>query len=194
MIPIISNGHGGMIGGKYQTRGKRFTFKDGTVIYEGEFNRAIKNRVLELLTQKGIPFYDLVPEQKDISRKTRVARANHIYKRERKRAFLIEIHSNAGKGIGSEVFISRGASENSRALANWTKTRYKRHFSESVFRGIKRKNWDVVALTYCPAILLEMFFMDNEQECKKYLLTNGGRDRIAVYVVDIIENFIKYHS
>jgi N-acetylmuramoyl-L-alanine amidase len=79
-------------------------------------------------------------------------------------------------------------------LANWVKTRYKRHFPESVFRRIKRKDWDVVALTHCPAILLEMFFMDNEQECKKYLLTNEGRDRIAAYVVDIIEYFVKFHS
>jgi N-acetylmuramoyl-L-alanine amidase len=79
-------------------------------------------------------------------------------------------------------------------LANWVKTRYKRHFPESVFRRIKRKDWDVVALTHCPAILLEMFFTDNEQECKKYLLTNEGRDRIAAYVVDIIEYFIKFHS
>lgn len=191
---IISNGHGGMIGGKYQTRGKRFTFPDGTTVYEGEFNRAIKNRVLELLTQKGISFYDLVPEQKDISRKTRVARANHIYRREKRKVFLIEIHSNAGEGIGSEVFVSRKASMKSKALANWTAALYEKHFPESVFRGVKEKDWDVVALTYCPAILLEMFFMDNEQECKQYLLTKEGRDRIAVYVVDIIENFINYHS
>ncbi|BDS13002.1 N-acetylmuramoyl-L-alanine amidase [Aureispira anguillae] len=194
MIVIISNGHGGLIGGKYQTRGKRFTFSDGTTIYEGEFNRAIKNRVQERLTEKGIPFYDLVPEQKDINRKTRVARANHIYRRERRKVFLIEIHSNAGGGEGSEVFVSRGASTKSKALANWTATLYNKHFPESIFRGVKRKDWDVVALTYCPAILLEMFFMDNEQECKKYLLTKEGRDRIAAYVVDIIENFIKYHS
>jgi len=45
-----------------------------------------------------------------------------------------------------------------------------------------------------PAVLLENFFMDNEQECKKYLLTSEGRDRIADYIVAIIETFIKFHS
>lgn len=194
LIPVLGNGHGGMIGGKYQTKGKQYTFEDGTTIYEGEYNRAIKTRVMELLTRKGIPFYDLVPEQKDIHMNTRISRADYLYKKSKGRTFLIDLHSNAGKGEGCEVFVCRRCSSKSQALASWTEALFLKHFPESTFRGVKRKNWDIITLTNNPAILLELFFMDNEQECKKYLLTSEGRDRAAAYVVDIIEQFIKYHS
>lgn len=194
MIPVIGNGHGGMIGGVYQTKGKRYTFRDGTTIYEGEYNRAIKARVIEQLTAKKIPFYDLVPEQKDIHRTTRISRANYLYKKSKGKTFLIDLHSNAGGGKGCEVFICKGASTKSISLAYFTETLFRKHFPESKFRGIKVKNWDILALTRNPAILLELFFMDNEYECKKYLLTSEGRDRAAAYVVDIIESFIQYHA
>jgi N-acetylmuramoyl-L-alanine amidase len=194
LIPAISNGHGGMIGGVYQTKGKRYVFEDGTVLYEGEYNRAVKTRVLERLTAKGIPFYDLVPEQQDIHRKTRISRADYLYKKSKGRTFLIDLHSNAGGGQGCETWIARQSSTKTKALANWTKSLFKKHFPESRFRGVKRKDWDILALTRNPAIILELFFMDNEAECKKYLLTSEGRDRAAAYVVDIIEKFIEYHS
>lgn len=194
LIVVLGNGHGGMIGGKYQTKGKQYTFDDGTTIYEGEYNRAIKTRVMELLTRKGIPFYDLVPEQQDIHMNTRISRADYLYKKSKGRTFLIDLHSNAGRGEGCEVFVCRSCSSKSQALASWSEALFLKHFPESKFRGVKRKNWDIITLTKNPAILLELFFMDNEQECKKYLLTSEGRDRAAAYVVDIIEHFIKFHS
>jgi N-acetylmuramoyl-L-alanine amidase len=192
-IPIIGNGHGGLIGNVYQTKGKRSpVWSDGAILYEGEFNRAIKNRLLEMLHFKGIPYYDLVPEQQDIHRSVRIARANRFHA-QHKNTFLLDIHSNAGGGEGSEVFISRAASSSSLALANWSKALFLQHFPESTFRGIKRKNFDLVHLTNMPAILLENFFMDNEHECRTYLMTPKGRDRIAAYILAIIEAYIKYH-
>lgn len=194
LIPVFGNGHGGMIGGVYQTKGKRKTFKDGTTIYEGEYNRAIKTRAMEQLTAKGMPFYDLVPEQKDIHMSTRISRADYLYKKSKGRTFLIDIHSNAGGGHGCETWIARKASSKSKALANWTKVLFKKHFPEVKFRGVKEKDFDILALTRNPAIILELFFMDNYHECTTYLLTKEGRDRAAAYVVDVIENFIQYHS
>lgn len=194
LIPVIGNGHGGMIGGVYQTKGKRHVFKDGTTIYEGEYNRAIKARIMEQLTAKGIPFYDLVPEQKDIHMSTRISRADYLYKKSKGRTFLIDLHSNAGGGHGCETWIAKKSSRKTKILANWTESLFKKHFPESKFRGVKRKNFDILALTDNPAIILELFFMDNGYECKKYLLSSEGRDRAAAYVVDVIENFIKYHS
>lgn len=192
-IPIISNGHGGLIGNVYQTKGKRSpVWSDGAVLYEGEFNRAIKNRLLELLHFKGIPYYDLVPEQHDIHRSVRVARANRFHA-QYKNTFLLDLHSNAGGGKGSEVFISSAASSSSLALAHWSQALFVQHFPESTFRGIKRRNFDLVHLTNMPAILLEHFFMDNEQECRTYLMTTKGRDRIAAYTLAIIEVYLKYH-
>lgn len=193
-IVIISNGHGGVINNRYQTKGKRSPiWSDGSQLLEGECNRAIKARIIEQLHFKRIPFYDLVPEQHDISRVTRVARANRFHQKHQ-HCFLIDLHSNAGKGIGSEVFVSHQASRNSWALARQSKQLFLQHFPESRFRGIKKKNYDLLHLTSMPAILLENFFMDNEQECKTYLMTRQGRDRIAAYVVNIIENYIQHYE
>lgn len=197
LIPIIINGHGGMKEGKYQTSpklGKKFTFKDGTTIYEGEFNRAIKSRVIERLQFKGLPYIDLVPEQKDISLDERIKRANEAYLSNNRKAFIVEIHSDAGGGSGSGAFVALKASDKSIALANWAKMLFKKHFPESKHRGVKRRNFKVIRYTLAPAVLLENFFMDNELECKKYLLTKEGRDRIADYIIDVIETFIKYHA
>jgi hypothetical protein len=43
---IFDNGHGGIIDGVYQTAGKRSPlWPDGEILYEGEFNRSIVNRL-----------------------------------------------------------------------------------------------------------------------------------------------------
>ena len=53
---ILDAGHGGIIAGEYQTAGKRSpVWSDGTILYEGEFNRAIKARVIERLSAVYIP-------------------------------------------------------------------------------------------------------------------------------------------
>jgi len=41
-----------------------------------------------------------------------------------------------------------------------------------------------------PAILTENFFMDTERECKKFLMTKEGRDRIAKYHIEAIKKII----
>ena len=199
-IPIISNGHGGVIAGKYQTPGKRSPlWPDGSILYEGEFNRAIKSRVIEMLSFEGIPYIDLVTTQADKMREARVRKANaHHYLH--KNTFLIDIHSNAapehlkGKARGSEVFISHRASNNSHRLANFCTRYFRYHFPNERWRGIKIKNWDMVHKTHMPAILVECFFMDNKRECKTYLMTKEGRDKIAKWIFDIIIAYRKYHT
>ncbi len=52
---IFDNGHGGIIDGVYQTAGKRSPlWPDGEILYEGEFNRGIVNRLMKLCTDSGI--------------------------------------------------------------------------------------------------------------------------------------------
>ena len=53
---LLDAGYGGVINGEYQTSGKRSpVWEDGSVLYEGEFNRGIKYRLKEKLQQEGIP-------------------------------------------------------------------------------------------------------------------------------------------
>ena len=46
---LLDPGHGGFIDGIYQTAGKRSPqFPDGSRLYEGEFNRDVTSRILDL--------------------------------------------------------------------------------------------------------------------------------------------------
>lgn len=192
-IPIITNGHGGIINGIYQTQGKRSpVWSGGSQLFEGEFNRAIVARVIEMLTMQQTPYFQLTPEATDIHRLKRVKRANKFNAENGGNTFLLDIHSNAsprrirGKGRGSEVHIAVNASDKSKELSKIARDQYKLLFPEERYRGTKRKNWTIVHKTAMPAMLLECFFMDNERECKKYLMTREGRDQIALWVVEII--------
>ena len=74
---LLDAGHGGMINGLYQTSGKRSpVWEDGSVLYEGEFNRAIKSRLMEMLQMDGINYVDINPQQVDLSLEDRVDYAN----------------------------------------------------------------------------------------------------------------------
>ena len=74
---LLDAGHGGVIDGKYMTSGKRSpVWENGSVLYEGEFNRAIKYRLKEMLQMKGIPYVDVNPQDEDLSLQDRVEAAN----------------------------------------------------------------------------------------------------------------------
>lgn len=62
LIPILDNGHG------QETPGKRSpVWKDGTQLFEYEFNRDIVKRIVQKLKCAGIEHKILVPELTDIT-------------------------------------------------------------------------------------------------------------------------------
>lgn len=180
MVP----GHGGMIDGVYQTNGKRKQWPDGTVLYEGEFNRDIVERIMRWGPRFGLDCVNLVPEQEDISLSERVRRAIKYHQRGEK-CILISVHANAGGGRGIEVFTSPG-----QTLSDKVATVFYEKFME-VFPDVhqrtdftdgdpdKEAEFTVLTKTPMPAILTENFFMDNERECREILLTEEGRADIA---------------
>ncbi len=189
---LLDAGHGGMIGGQYQTDGKKWTLRDGTTIHEGEFNRAIKARVMERLYSANIPYIDINPEQLDVPRWERVKRANKAHRQCKQQTLLLSIHANigGGKGTGFEVFTSKKAGKTSRLFASICKQEFDDFFPQEVNRGIKRKNFDLVYQTKGPAALLELFFMDREREARKYIIDPKGRDYLADYIVACIQCFL----
>jgi N-acetylmuramoyl-L-alanine amidase len=183
---ILDAGHGGMINGDYQTKGKRSpVWEDGSQLFEGECNRQIKDRVMELMQFHRMPYYDVNPEQIDISLKERVTRANKI-----SNSLYISIHSNAGGGTGCEVFVSNNCSSKSMSMAEDFQDLYYPLFDGERWRGIKQSDFYVIKNTNMPAVLIESFFMDTEKECKKYLMTKAGRDRIATWVFESIKKMV----
>ena len=184
---VIDSGHSGVSENIYGTPGKRSpTWSDGSVLYEGECNRQVKARVMELMRFQDMPYFDCCPEQEDISLSERVKRANAITN-----SLFISLHSNAGGGTGCEVFISNNCSEKSKEMAQIMEDVYYPIFEGEKWRGIKREDFFVIKNTYQPAILIESFFMDTERECKKYLMTRAGRDRIAYWIFEGIKEMVK---
>jgi len=185
---LLDAGHGGMINGQYQTQGKRSPkWTDGTQLFEGEFNRAVKLRVMEMLQIAGIKYVDVNPQQTDLSLHDRVEYANTYDK-----SLYVSIHANAGGGTGCEVFTAESCSDVSTALANEIASQYSTFFPNEKWRGVKKRDFYVIKNTKMPAVLIECFFMDREDECKKYLMTIEGRDQIAKWIYSSIKTFLDF--
>lgn len=178
---LLDNGHGGVLNGVYQTEGKRSpVWADGRILYEGEFTRSIVARLVELLTEAGIKYIVLTPEQEDKALSERIRRAN-----EWGTSLLVSIHANAGGGRGYEVFTSRGITLADN-MADIFLNKFAEEFPDERMRTDmtdgdldKEADFAIIAKTRMPAVLTECFFMDNETECREYLMSKEGRDRIA---------------
>lgn len=182
---LLDNGHGGIIDGLYQTEGKRSPrWDDGSILYEGEFNRAIVNRLTEMLSRYNIQYVNIAPEAEDTSLNERVRRANSYH--DQANCIYVSVHSNAGGGSGYEVFTSPGDTSSDKVATVFFNA-FKNEFPTAKMRADtsdgdydKEANFYVLKKTRMPAILTENFFMDNEKECKQYLMTSEGRDKIAL--------------
>jgi N-acetylmuramoyl-L-alanine amidase len=184
---LLDAGHGGCIAGHYQTSGKRSPiWEDGSVLYEGEFNRAIKYRLKEMFQLEGVKYVDINPQDTDLSLSDRVSIANGYDD-----SIYVSIHANAGGGTGCEVFVSENSSSASVNIAESIQNQYGPHFYGERWRGIKRKDFYVIKNTKMPAVLVECFFMDTEKDCKKYLMTRHGREQIAKWLFTSIMDYLK---
>ena len=186
---IFDNGHGGVIDGVYQTSGKRSpVWPDGEVLYEGEFNRAIVNRLMKKCESNGIDAINLVDTQKDVGLSERVDTANRLAKSSNKPCIYVSIHANGftdESANGWEVFTSPGETK-SDPIATVLYEKAKAEFPEREMRPStgdgdpdKEAKFTVLMNTSMPAILSENFFMTNYRECHEILMSESGRDRVA---------------
>ncbi len=190
---IFDNGHGGIIDGVYQTSGKRSPkWDDGSILYEGEFNRAIVNRLMKLCTNAGIECVNLVDTQEDISLSRRTDKANDIYREQKdkdgKSCIYVSVHANGfsdESANGWSVYTSEGETK-SDIVASVLAKKAAAEFPDEKMRkdtrdgdADKESNFWVLRKTVMPSILSENFFMTNYSNCHNYLLSEEGRDRIA---------------
>ena len=202
---ILDNGHGGIIDGVYQTAGKRSpVWPDGQVLYEGEFNRSIVNRLMKMCAEAGIECVNLVDTQEDVSLSARTSKANDIY---RKRAdkggkcIYVSIHANGfneESANGWSCYTSIGETKSDK-IATVLYEKAEAEFPDEKMRKDtysdgdvdKEANFWVLAQTVMPAILSENFFMTNYDNCHDYLLSEEGRDRIAKIHFEMIQQIEK---
>lgn len=191
-IVMLDNGHG------KNTAGKRSpVWKDGTQLFEYEFNRDIVRRIAEKLDAEGIQYRIIVPEETDISLSERARRANEIYDQVNGKAFLLSIHANAGGGTGWECYTSVGLTK-ADALATILCEEATREFQPDGWRmrfdysdgdPDKESQFTILVKTKAPAVLTENFFMDTEKDCR-FIMSETGRERVANMHVAAIKRII----
>tara|TARA_R110000868_G_scaffold339122_1_gene599874 strand:- start:172 stop:891 length:720 start_codon:yes stop_codon:yes gene_type:complete len=198
---LFDNGHGGIIDGVYQTAGKRSPrWPDGEILYEGEFNRAIVNRLMKLCTDAGIDAINLVDTQKDVPLSKRTEKANDIYRKQRdkdgKPCIYVSIHANgfsAEPANGWAVYTSVGETKSDKIATILYKKAEAEFPNEYMRKGMsdgdvdQEANFWVLSKTVMPSILSENFFMTNSDNCHRYLLSEDGRDRIAKIHFEMVQ-------
>ncbi len=167
---LLDPGHGGIIDGVYQTAGKRSPhFPDGSILYEGEFNRDVVGRIANLC--KGVPldYVNLVDTEEDLSLRKRVDAANAIH-RQRKNCIYVSVHANAfgngrdfnkAKGVCTfHHYKSQAGKELAESLQKWLAD-----LTDLKDRGVRSNdswaNFYVLRKTNMPAVLSENGFMTN---------------------------------
>ncbi len=187
---LLDSGHGGLIDGKYQTKGKRSPqWDDGTPqLFEGVFNRAIRSHLINLIVRmpsgKGLAYFVLNDGDKDMSLPERVKLANKYHK-QHGNCVLLSIHGNAGGGTGFEVFTSPGETA-SDPIATVFCEEIMKEFPGRIFRADysdkdpdKEAPFYLLERTTCPAVLTENGFMDRLEDCK-FMQSVEGQQRIAL--------------
>lgn len=192
---LIDAGHG------VDTPGKRSP--DG-VFREYYWNRLVADKLQAQLLLNGIDAELVVPETHDISLSQRVARVNEVCSRVgADEVILVSIHANAA-GDGSRWMGAKGWScytspgeTKSDKLAECLYDAFEEEFRDRKIRkdmsdGDRdwEANFTLLAKTRCPAVLLENFFYDNEEECA-WLMQQDTRIRIAEAAAKGIMKYLK---
>tara|TARA_R110000751_G_scaffold76521_2_gene154360 strand:- start:119 stop:736 length:618 start_codon:yes stop_codon:yes gene_type:complete len=167
---LLDPGHGGMIDDTYQTAGKRSPgFPDGSVLYEGVFNRDVVGRIIKLCSDNDIECINLVDTEEDMSLRHRVTKANLFHKENRK-SIYVSVHANAF-GNGREFNGANGTctfhhikSSKGKRLAE-SLQRWLSDLTPLRSRGVRSNdtwaNFYVLRKTHMPAVLSENGFMTN---------------------------------
>lgn len=189
---LVDNGHG------VDTKGKQAP--DGS-LREYKWAREVARMVCDLLQAEGYDASLLVPEEKDIALATRCARANKYNK---KTTLLVSIHINASgsdgkwrKARGWRIFTTRGITE-ADTLAEYiwqaAKATFKAPLTVGSYSNAKYgHDWEndfyIIKKSYCPAVLVENFFMDNHEDCN-YLKTNLAKATCAEVIVAGVKAYL----
>lgn len=143
-------------------------------------DRAVKNKVIELLRNEGHTVYDCTDDNgkdQNSNLKAIVSKCN-----DHKVDLDVSIHLNAGGGTGTEVYIysdnSKSKDEAERIVKNISNALGIRN------RGVKvSKNLYVLRKTNSPALLIECCFVDNASDKAKW-----NADKCAKAIVEGILN------
>lgn len=189
---LIDNGHGIDTPGKRSPDGKFREYK---------YTREIAREIVNELLSAGFDAELLVPEEDDIALKERVKRVNKICSNIGKdNVVLISVHVNAFKDSkewqsprGWSCYTTKGNTLSDQLaiiLYEEAATLLKGHRIRMEMSD-GDVDWEedfyILKKTLCPAVLTENFFMDNKEDVK-YLLSSEGRKAIVnIHVKSILK-------
>lgn len=192
---IIDAGHGGIIDQNYVTPGKRSPmWKDGSILYEGVFNRDVAEYLTEYFKRDGIE-YIYLDSNHDIPLEQRTKIYNSLYELY-PNCLLISIHSNAAQqesAHGFEIFTSPGQTKSDKFADVWA-AQFNVNYPSFNLREDKtdgdhdkEANFWVLTQAKMPAVLIEHGFMTNEAECRNVLMNESFRMGFAKTIYDCVK-------
>lgn len=191
-VVILDNGHG------RNTAGKRSP--DGSIV-EWEYTRDLVDKIKIELEILGYTVFKIVPEEEDIKLSVRASRANQIIaKYGASNCILVSVHCNAAgdgtkwmNGRGFEVWTTEGQNNSDRlaeqlcyaCLDNGVKLRMDKTDGDMD----REKNFTIIYLAQCPAVITENMFMDNKEDVEFLLSDDGFWDLVSIHVDGIHRYF-----
>lgn len=191
----LDPGHGGMIDGEYQTKGKMFKHPEFT-FYEGVFNRDMALNISSRLIKEGISHTFSTDSNIDVSLPVRCTQVNNYVKKYKKKHLFLSLHGNAAgteSANGMELFTSPGKTASDAYASVLYKSlkkmgwRMRNDFSDG--DPDKEAKFYVLLHTICPAVLIEYGFYTNKEEAEK-MLKPEVQDRLSELTVEGILNTI----
>lgn len=199
---LIDNGHGANTPGKCSPDRR---------LKEYAWTREIARRLVPLLVSSGYDASLLVPEEWDVTIKSRAERVNRIcVERGSQNVLLVSVHVNASasdwswheanywscwtyrqewKDVNGKVYMVKEASKESKDLSRCL-------YEAAMLEGFKisgfpykEANFGILRQTLCPAVLVENFFQDNRANVD-WLLSDEGKDAIIRALFIGIENHV----
>ena len=168
MLLILDSGHAEYVAGK-ESQDKSFR--------EWEFNNDMQYRIKKMAEECGMEVYltNSTPGGKnEIGLTKRAELANDYWRKKGKlRALFVSLHANAyGSGYntarGTEVFVAKNASSNSKRAARLVQDEVVKAFRKvdgsAKDRGVKVENFTVIYKVGMPSVLVEYGFYTNTMD------------------------------
>lgn len=191
-VHAVIAGHGGFADGKYhilKEGSKQAKMPDGSMIYEGEENRYIKDEIITQSQPMAINVIDIVPEVDDVPRPDRIDRVNVMFDHWKRNGYMLllwELHLNAfnGKASGTEIFTTRKNNFSDHMATVWWdimedvigNSPYSDHKVRPDYTDgdpDKERDFDIIKNVRSFGVLIEFFFFDHYKSVQDFCNPDG---------------------
>src|SRR5690606_28674230 len=114
----------------------------------------------------------------------RVHRANKLhqaYREQGKELLVWELHNNAGKGTGYEIFTTTKSNFSDKMAECWIQAS-KEITAKERNRGHKEKDFYILKNLKCYGVLIEFFFFDNREDVDRETTEKGVYDNAMTVI------------